>query len=134
MLNMKIASVSLGFWAAFTFFLSVADGLATPENFHMHAFLEQALPGFKWRSWASFIVGLVESFLYGVYAGLVYVPVYNVLRRRWGHDGKAPSFLLLACAVQRRRFPVGPSPNRRNAPAGSNRSNYGGNEMVEAFG
>lgn len=42
--------------------------------------------------------------------------------------------LFMACAVQRRRFPVGESPTRRNAPAGSNRSNYGGNEMVEAFG
>lgn len=31
-------------------------------------------------------------------------------------------------------FPVGESPTRRTAPAGSNRSNYGGNEMVEAFG
>src|SRR5664279_6156236 len=38
--------------------------------------------------------------------------------------------LLLACAVQRRRFPVGESPTRRNAPAGSNRSSYGGNETV----
>jgi len=41
---------------------------------------------------------------------------------------------LSACAVQRRRFPVGASPTRQTAPAGSNWSNYGGNEMVEAFG
>jgi hypothetical protein len=40
----------------------------------------------------------------------------------------------MACAVQRRRFPVGESPTRRNAPAGSNRSSHGGNEMAEAFG
>jgi hypothetical protein len=36
--------------------------------------------------------------------------------------------------VERRRFPVGESPTRRNAPAGCNRSNCGGNETVEAFG
>jgi len=36
--------------------------------------------------------------------------------------------------VKRRRFPVGESPTRRNAPAGSNRSNCGGNETVEASG
>jgi len=36
--------------------------------------------------------------------------------------------------VERRRFPVGESPTRRNAPAGSNRSNCGGNETVEASG
>jgi len=38
-----------------------------------------------------------------------------------------------ACAVTRRRFPVGASPTRRFAPAGSNRSSHGGNEMAEAF-
>ena len=35
---------------------------------------------------------------------------------------------------ERRRFPVGASPTRRNAPAGSNRSSHGGDEMAEAFG
>src|SRR5271166_1355330 len=34
------------------------------------------------------------------------------------------------CAVQRRRFPVGASPTRRFAPAGSDRSSHGGNEMA----
>src|SRR5271154_6855116 len=38
-----------------------------------------------------------------------------------------------ACAVTRRRFPVGARPTRRIAPAGSNRSSHGGNEMAEAF-
>jgi len=46
-------------------------------------------------------------------------------------DGEWP---LLGCAVKRRRFPVGESPTRLNAPAGCNRSNCGGNETVEAFG
>jgi len=32
--------------------------------------------------------------------------------------------LFRVCAVQRRRFPVGANPTRRNAPAGSNRSSY----------
>jgi hypothetical protein len=31
-------------------------------------------------------------------------------------------------------IPVGASPTRHHASAGSNRSNHGGNEMVEAFG
>src|ERR1700720_3169854 len=42
-------------------------------------------------------------------------------------------WLLWGCAVTRRRFPVGASPTRRFAPAGSNRSSHGGNEMAEAF-
>ena len=37
------------------------------------------------------------------------------------------------CAVIRRRFPVGASPTG-DAPAGSSRSSYGGDEMAEAFG
>jgi hypothetical protein len=41
---------------------------------------------------------------------------------------------LLACAVKRRRFPVGARPTRATAPAGSNRSSHGGNEVAEAFG
>jgi len=51
----------------------------------MHALLEQLLPAFKWLTWWGFLLGLVESFLYGVYAGLVYVPIYNFLKRRWGN-------------------------------------------------
>ena len=39
-----------------------------------------------------------------------------------------------ACAVKRRRFSSGCKAHPATAPAGSNRSNYGGNEMVEAFG
>jgi hypothetical protein len=29
-------------------------------------------------------VGLVESFLYGAYAGLLFVPLHNLFYRRWG--------------------------------------------------
>ncbi len=52
-----------------------------------YALLEQVLPAFKWLTWWGFLPGLVESFLYGVYAGLVYVPIYNFLKRRWD-DGQ----------------------------------------------
>ena len=42
--------------------------------------------------------------------------------------------LFVACAVKRRRFPVGAKSHPATAPAGSNRSSYGGNEVAEAFG
>jgi hypothetical protein len=35
-----------------------------------------------WLGLGSFVLGLVESFLYGVYAGLVYVPIHNFILRR----------------------------------------------------
>jgi hypothetical protein len=45
----------------------------------MVQFLEISLPGFTWLSVSLFLIGLVESFLYGVYAD---VPLYNFLSRR----------------------------------------------------
>lgn len=84
MLNLKVVPWALGISTAFSFVFCVAYGLATLERLHMHAFLEQVLPGFRWLSWPAFALGLLDSFLYGVYAGLVYVPVHNFLQRRWG--------------------------------------------------
>ena len=59
-----------------------------------------------------------------------------VLRKAqsWATAAEIEEGLRLACAVKRRRFPVGESPTRQPAPAGSTRSDYGGNEMVEASG
>lgn len=49
----------------------------------MYAFLQQVLPGYEALSWRGFFVGLIQSFLYGAYAGLVYVLIHNLLRRKW---------------------------------------------------
>lgn len=83
MLNMKVVTWSLGIWAAFTFVFCVVYGLLTPSSMHMYALLEQVLPGFKWLTGWGFLIGLIESFLYGAYAGLVYVPIYNFMHRVW---------------------------------------------------
>ncbi len=89
MLNLRLVSWSLAIWSAFTFLFCVVYGLITPQSLHMHAFLEQVLPGFKWLSWPGFFIGLIESFLYGIYAGLVYCTIYNWLRTRFGADRDA---------------------------------------------
>jgi hypothetical protein len=83
MLNTKLVSWTLGIWAAITFVVCVIYGLVTPQSLHMSPFLEMVLPAFKWLTWWGFLLGLVESFLYGAYAGLVYCPIYNWLHRRW---------------------------------------------------
>ncbi len=85
MLNMKIVSWALAMTTLISYLGCVSYGLAMPESLHMHGFLEQVLPGFKWLSWQAFFMGLVESFLYGAYAGIVYVPIYNFFKRRWAH-------------------------------------------------
>ena len=51
---------------------------------HMHTFLEQVLPAFKWLTWWGFLLGLIESFLYGAYVGLVFCPIFNWLHRHLG--------------------------------------------------
>ncbi len=83
MLNIKIVSWSLGLFAATSFVLCVIYGLIVPPNLHGAAFLEAALPAFKWLTFGGFCLGMLESFLYGVYAGLVFVPIYNFFSRRW---------------------------------------------------
>ena len=82
MLNIRTVSLALGISAAISFVICVLWGLLLPEAFHMHRFLEMVLPGFTWLSVGSAILGLVESFLFGAYVGVVYVPVYNFLSRR----------------------------------------------------
>lgn len=87
MLNTKLVAWALGLFSAITFVLCIVWGLVTPESLHMKAFLEQMLPAFTWLTWPGFLLGLVESFLYGAYAGLVYCPIYNALQRCCGTPG-----------------------------------------------
>ena len=84
MLNIKVVTWSLGLFGALTFVVCVTYGLIVPESLHMTGFLKQVLPGFQWLTPTGFLIGLIESFLYGVYVGLVYGTIHNVLTRRWG--------------------------------------------------
>ena len=83
MLNMKLVTWSLAIWSAFTFLFCVVYGLLTPSGVHMYPFLRQVLPGYEADSWRGFLAGLIQSFLYGAYAGLVYTAIHNFLHRRW---------------------------------------------------
>lgn len=83
MLNIKVVSMSLGVSAAVSFVVCVLWGLLMPEFLHMHGFLELVLPGFKWLSAGNFVLGLVESLLFGIYAGVVYVPIRNFFTKRF---------------------------------------------------
>ena len=81
-LNWKVMTWALGLFGAVTYVLCVVYGLLVPKAFHMVQFLEMTLPGFRWLSVGSFFLGLVETFLYGAYVGLVFVPIYNFVLRR----------------------------------------------------
>ena len=84
MLNIKVVAWSLGIFTATSFVLCVIYGLIVPRSLHMASALEAILPAFKWLTIPGFFLGLAESFLYGVYAGLVFVPIYNFLSRKLG--------------------------------------------------
>lgn len=85
MLNIKVVTWSLALFGVVTYLVCIVYGLIVPEPFHMTTFLETVFPGFHWLTLAGFFIGLAESFLYGAYAGLVYVPIHNALARRWSH-------------------------------------------------
>jgi hypothetical protein len=61
-----------------TFVLCVVWGLLLPT---LHArgvpVLEAILPGFTWLTPGSFLLGLVEAFVYGMYIAIVFVPLFN---------------------------------------------------------
>ncbi len=62
---------------AMTFTLCIIFDLLFPEA-AMYRSWQAFLPGFKWLSWGSFFLGLVESYGYGWYFALIWVPIYNV--------------------------------------------------------
>jgi hypothetical protein len=111
MLNLKMVSWSLGIFAGISFVVCVIYGLVVPASLHAAQALEAVLPAFKWLTFGGFVLGLLESFLYGAYAGLVFVPIYNTLYRRWGAaipGGAASSF----SDASGRRDPSAPELNR----------------------
>jgi len=82
-LNLTVIGLTLGLFSAITFTLCILWDLALPAYSMMRVW-ELVLPGFRGITPSSFVLGLGESFLYGVYAALVFVPLYNWLSRRIG--------------------------------------------------
>lgn len=82
-----LSLVAVGFatslFLAITFVLCVGFDLLFPAHAMVHAW-QKLLPDFQWLSWGSFFLGLIESYAYGWYIALIWVPLYNVfaLRKR----------------------------------------------------
>jgi hypothetical protein len=69
---------------AISFAVCVAGDLVVPAH-EMHTAWQRLLPGFEWISWGSFPLGLLESYAYGWYIALIWVPLYNVPVSRQAH-------------------------------------------------
>jgi hypothetical protein len=52
---------------------------ALPIN---HAALAIFLPGFELLNWSTFVLGVVESFLWGWYVALIFGPLFNFFAAR----------------------------------------------------
>lgn len=74
-LDWRVVGFAFGSFLAFSYAICVAYDLAFGQRMY-EAWLK-LLPGFTWLTWPSFLLGLVEAFLYGIYTGLVFVPLYN---------------------------------------------------------
>jgi hypothetical protein len=86
MLNWKVVGPTVSSFTAITFVLCVGYGLVAPSQFHAAWLLEAMLPGFTWLTISSFLLGLVESGVYGAFAGLLFTALYNYFERRAHRD------------------------------------------------
>lgn len=73
---------ALSLFLAITFVICVTWGLVTPMSMHMHGAWESLLPGFHWITFSTFLIGLVEAYLYGWYVAVVFVPLYSFFSKR----------------------------------------------------
>lgn len=65
---------------AISFVLCVAVSVIFPAH-TMAQSLQGLLPGFQWLTLKGFSLGLIESYGYGWFVALIWVPIYNVLAR-----------------------------------------------------
>lgn len=85
-MNQRLSLAAVGYATsalfAITYLLCVAFDFVFPEM-AMYGALLNLLPGFVWLTWPHFLLGLVESYGYGWYIALIWVPIYNfVVSRR----------------------------------------------------
>lgn len=83
MLRIKVWSMATGTFLAGSFALCVVGGLVLPGLPIRHIALETLLPGFVWISPGAFVLGLVESLLFGLYIGAAFATIHNAFARRW---------------------------------------------------
>lgn len=79
-MNHKISLLAFGhassLFISISFTLCVVFDLLFPEHAMYEVWLK-LLPGFEWISFKSFFLGLFESYLYGWFITLIWVPLYN---------------------------------------------------------
>lgn len=70
----------------FTFVVCVFFDLLFPEHAMFKAW-QDLLPGFEFINLKSFFLGAIESYAYGWYFALIWVPIYNYFVSKEGKKG-----------------------------------------------
>ncbi|NJD78557.1 MAG: hypothetical protein FIB08_15935 [Candidatus Methanoperedens sp.] len=81
-LNTKVLALSLGVFLAVIYVICVLFDLLWPV-YEMRKVWSLLLPGFVWLTPLSFLLGLVESFIWGLLLGIIFVPIYNYFNDRF---------------------------------------------------
>ncbi len=80
-LSIYAVGMSTGIFLAISFVVCVGFGLIFPTMTMYQAWLP-LLPGFAWISMSSFVIGLVETFAYGWFIAVLFVPLFNYFSER----------------------------------------------------
>ncbi len=67
--------------AAVTFAVDMLLGVLFPGWRVMQKIYEDLMPGFKFLSWRTFFLGLLEAFVSGFWVAILFVPIYNYFTR-----------------------------------------------------
>ena len=76
--------LSLSLFFVISYVICIAGYLLFPGFPVQHAALSIFLPGFELLSWRSFCLGMAESFIWGWYIAVIFVPLYNFFAARYG--------------------------------------------------
>jgi hypothetical protein len=80
MFRLKVWFWSLGTFFLITYCVFVAWNLTAGNPTYIRL-LETFLPGFKWITVGGFVLGAIESFIYGAYIAVVFVPIHNFFHK-----------------------------------------------------
>ncbi len=80
-ISLGVIGHATSFFLAITYVLCLGFDLVFPGH-TMYEAWQKLLPGFEWLTLKGFLIGLVESYAYGWYIALVWVPLHNFFLKR----------------------------------------------------
>lgn len=84
-ISYKVVSLSVGSLFAIGYVLCVLFGIVFPNQLYQQLF--KMLPGFKWLDITSFLLGLIEAFVYGLFIGALFTAFNkNPMKYTGGHS------------------------------------------------